>query len=305
MSDLPTFVDHVIDKELVEHIVLPELLRSKDAGEEWDAEIELHPHETTDDSVGHKLVSVDATVDYEACGDDGVESAGLGQKTGVEREFEGTGHNERLDRCQLRCSDLEEAATSLLNDVGVPVRLYERDAVGLGTGVCGHALGTVQLQVTLKSTMDLDENLTIGETAHRLGIATSALRFYENRGLIVSSRTVGGQRRYARDVLRRVSFIRAAQQVGLTLREIAEGLNSLPPDRAPTLEEWEVFATAWRPRLDEQIQTLEGIRDRLTSCIGCGCQTLDSCQIFNPDDVAAREGPGARYLGQPPTGRPT
>lgn len=151
--------------------------------------------------------------------------------------------------------------------------------------------------------MGLTELLTIGETAERLGITTSALRFYEGRGLIVSSRTPGGQRRYARDVLRRVSFIRAAQQVGLSLCEIAEGLESLPPDRAPTKEEWEEFAEAWRPRLDEQIRTLEGIRDRLASCIGCGCQTLDSCQVFNPDDIAASEGPGARYLGRAPTNR--
>lgn len=144
--------------------------------------------------------------------------------------------------------------------------------------------------------MDLVDHLTIGETADRLGIKTSALRFYEDRGLIASTRTSGGQRRYARDVLRRVSFIRAAQQVGLHLREVKEGLETLPADRAPTKEEWEQFAQAWKPRLDEQIRTLEGIRDRLASCIGCGCQTLDSCKIFNPDDIAGREGPGARYL---------
>lgn len=144
--------------------------------------------------------------------------------------------------------------------------------------------------------MDPVDHLTIGETADRLGIKTSALRFYEDQGLIASTRTSGGQRRYARDVLRRVSFIRAAQQVGLHLREVKVGLETLPADRAPTKEEWEQFAEAWKPRLDEQIRTLEGIRDRLASCIGCGCQTLDSCKIFNPDDIAGREGPGARYL---------
>lgn len=144
--------------------------------------------------------------------------------------------------------------------------------------------------------MDIEEHLTIGETATRLGVKASALRFYEDKGLIVSTRTGGGQRRYARHVLRRVSFIRAAQQVGLDLREIHEGLQTLPPDRAPTKGEWEQFAEAWRPRLDQQIRMLEGIRDRLASCIGCGCQTLDSCRIFNPDDAAGREGPGARYL---------
>lgn len=142
----------------------------------------------------------------------------------------------------------------------------------------------------------MDDLLTIGETAGRLGIATSALRFYEERGLISSTRTSGGQRRYARDVLRRVSFIRAAQQVGLPLREIRESLEQLPPERAPTKEEWEGFAQSWQPRLDAQIRLLEAIRDRLGGCIGCGCQTLDSCSVFNPDDRAALEGPGARFL---------
>lgn len=143
---------------------------------------------------------------------------------------------------------------------------------------------------------DDERVLSIGEAAARIGVATSTLRFYEDQELIVSNRTSGGQRRYARDVLRRVSFIRAAQQVGLPLSEIRESLDSLPEDRAPTKDEWEQFAEAWRPRLDAQISTLEGIRDRLTSCIGCGCQTLDSCEIFNPGDIAATEGPGARYL---------
>lgn len=153
--------------------------------------------------------------------------------------------------------------------------------------------------------MGRQEPLTIGEAAARLGIKTSALRFYEDQGLITATRTAGGQRRYGRDVLRRVAFIQAAQRVGLHLREVKHGLERLPPDRAPTKEEWEEFAEAWRPRLDEQIRTLEGIRDRLASCIGCGCQTLDSCEIFNPDDIAGRDGPGARYLTrQAPPGPP-
>lgn len=143
---------------------------------------------------------------------------------------------------------------------------------------------------------ETDDYLTIGQAATRLGLATSVLRFYEKRGLIVSTRTTGGQRRYARDVLRRVSFVRAAQQVGLPLREIRESLEQLPPERAPTVEEWESFAESWRPRLAEQITLLEAIRDRLGKCIGCGCQSLDSCSIFNPDDMAASEGPGARFL---------
>ena len=143
---------------------------------------------------------------------------------------------------------------------------------------------------------DLDDHLTIGQAAERLGLATSALRFYEEKGLISSLRTVGGQRRYARDVLRRVSFIRAAQQVGLPLAEIQGSLGALPVDRAPTQDEWRRLAEAWRPRLDEQIATLVGIRDRLAGCIGCGCQSLDSCEVFNPGDAAAKQGPGAHFL---------
>ncbi len=143
---------------------------------------------------------------------------------------------------------------------------------------------------------DLDEYLTIGQAAERLGLATSALRFYEDKGLISSLRTVGGQRRFARDVLRRVSFIRAAQQVGLPLADIKASLDALPVHRAPTQDEWQRLAEAWRPRLDAQIATLVGIRDRLAGCIGCGCQSLDSCEIFNPGDVAAEQGPGAHFL---------
>ncbi len=143
---------------------------------------------------------------------------------------------------------------------------------------------------------DLEELLTIGHASERLGLATSALRFYEDKGLISSVRTVGGQRRYARDVLRRVSFIRAAQQVGLPLAEIKSTFDALPAHRAPTQDEWQRLAEAWRPRLDDQIATLVGIRDRLAGCIGCGCQSLDSCDVFNPGDVAAKQGPGAHYL---------
>ena len=143
---------------------------------------------------------------------------------------------------------------------------------------------------------DTEELLTIGHAADRLGLATSALRFYEDKRLISSVRTVGGQRRYARDVLRRVSFIRAAQEVGLALSEIKERMDALPAHRAPTQDEWQQLAEAWRPRLEEQIATLNGIRDRLAGCIGCGCQSLDSCAVFNPGDVAAEQGPGAHFL---------
>ncbi len=141
-----------------------------------------------------------------------------------------------------------------------------------------------------------DDEMTIGETARRIGVSTSALRFYEENGLISSRRTSGGQRRYARDVLRRVAFIRAAQSVGLKLAEIRESLDELPDDRAPTKDEWEDFAGRWRPRLDHQIAVLEAIRDKLSACIGCGCQTLDACEIFNPGDKAGQQGPGAHYL---------
>lgn len=140
------------------------------------------------------------------------------------------------------------------------------------------------------------EEITIGEAAARSGVATSTLRFYETNGLIASTRTPGGQRRYARDVLRRVAFIRAAQSVGLKLTEISDSLSDLPDDRAPTKDEWERIAEQWRPRLDTQIATLVGLRDKLAMCIGCGCQSLDSCLVFNPDDKAAEGGPGAQFL---------
>lgn len=145
-------------------------------------------------------------------------------------------------------------------------------------------------------TASTDEEMTIGEAARRGGLATSSLRFYEEQGLITSRRTAGGQRRYSRDVLRRVAFIRAAQSVGLRLSEIRESLDDLPAHRAPTREEWEHFATLWRPRLEQQIAVLEAIRDKLSACIGCGCQTLDACEVFNPGDRAAERGPGPQYL---------
>ena len=138
--------------------------------------------------------------------------------------------------------------------------------------------------------------LTIGALSERTGVATSALRFYEAEGLLHSSRTDGGQRRYARDALRRVSFIRVAQQVGLSLGEIADVLASLPDGRTPNQRDWERLSNSWRPRLDEQIATLERLRDKLDGCIGCGCLTLKVCALYNPDDRAAAHGAGARYL---------
>jgi MerR family transcriptional regulator, redox-sensitive transcriptional activator SoxR len=139
-------------------------------------------------------------------------------------------------------------------------------------------------------------DLTIGEVAERSGVATSALRFYEREGLIESTRSPGGQRRFHRDVLRRVAFIRAAQHVGLTLDDIRDSLASLPDNRTPTAADWEKLSRSWRPLLDARIHELERLRDRLDSCIGCGCLSLRVCRLYNPDDVASELGPGPRYL---------
>jgi MerR family redox-sensitive transcriptional activator SoxR len=140
------------------------------------------------------------------------------------------------------------------------------------------------------------ELLTIGALSERTGVAHSALRFYESEGLIHSTRSAGGQRRYPRDVLRRVSFIRIAQQVGLTLDEIRTALSSLPQNRTPNKKDWERLSTSWRPRLDHQIAVLERLRDRLTGCIGCGCLSLQACRLLNPGDTAGERGPGPRYI---------
>ena len=138
--------------------------------------------------------------------------------------------------------------------------------------------------------------MTIGEVAERADVATSALRFYEREGLINAVRSAGGQRRYHREVLRRVAFIRAAQGVGLTLDEIREALSTLPDNRTPTAADWSRLSRSWRPRLDRRIAELERVRDKLDSCIGCGCLSLRVCHLFNPDDIAASEGPGPRWL---------
>jgi MerR family redox-sensitive transcriptional activator SoxR len=140
------------------------------------------------------------------------------------------------------------------------------------------------------------EWLSIGEVARRAGLATSALRFYESQRLIRSVRSGGGQRRFHRDTLRRVAFVRVAQRVGLTLEEIHEALASLPASRTPTRADWERLSRSWRPRLDEQIATLERLRDRLSSCIGCGCLSFKVCALYNPADAASALGPGPRYL---------
>ena len=140
------------------------------------------------------------------------------------------------------------------------------------------------------------DSMTIGQVAARAGVAPSALRWYESQGLLSASRTAGGARRYPRSVLRRLSFIRAAQNVGLSLAEVRAALATLPEGRTPTARDWTRLSAGWRARLDEQIAALTQLRDGLSSCIGCGCLSLDRCALQNPGDVAGREGPGARWL---------
>jgi MerR family redox-sensitive transcriptional activator SoxR len=142
----------------------------------------------------------------------------------------------------------------------------------------------------------LPDRITIGELAARSGVATSALRFYEARRLIAAERTAGNQRVYARPTLRRVAFIRAAQEVGLSLDEIAAALSTLPTDRTPVKKDWERLSRAWRDRLEDRIVELERLRDKLTGCIGCGCLSLKRCGLLNRDDRVASNGAGARYL---------
>ncbi len=138
--------------------------------------------------------------------------------------------------------------------------------------------------------------LTIGELSERTGVASSALRYYEREGLIHATRSDGGQRRYARDVIRRVSFVRIAQQLGLSLDDIRTAMASLPDNRTPSQRDWHRLSSDWRPRLDAQIAMLERLRDRLDGCIGCGCLSLKHCGLLNPNDRAALRGPGARFV---------
>lgn len=143
--------------------------------------------------------------------------------------------------------------------------------------------------------------LTIGELAARTGVATSALRFYEERGLIRAERTGAGHRRFPRATARRVAFVVFAQRVGLSLEEIRAELARLPADRTPTRDDWGRLSRTWHTRIDERIAELEQLKRGLTDCIGCGCLSLDRCAILNPDDRTARHGPGPRYwLGDSP-----
>ena len=140
------------------------------------------------------------------------------------------------------------------------------------------------------------QSLSVGEVAARSGFAASALRFYERAGLIRAERSAGGQRRFPRIVLRRLAFIRAARHVGLSLDEIRAALGRLPQSRTPTRADWSALSSSWRGRLDSEIEALVALRDRLDSCIGCGCLSLKRCRISNPGDAAAPGGPGAVFL---------
>jgi len=142
----------------------------------------------------------------------------------------------------------------------------------------------------------LADHISIGDLAARSGVATSALRFYEAQGLIFSDRTAGNQRRFTRSQLRRVAFIRSAQRVGLSIEEIRDALATLPDNRTPNKADWARLSRAWQARLDERIAELERLKTKLTGCIGCGCLSLRTCALSNPDDVVAERGPGAVYL---------
>ncbi|WP_216208304.1 redox-sensitive transcriptional activator SoxR [Amycolatopsis aidingensis] len=142
----------------------------------------------------------------------------------------------------------------------------------------------------------LADHLSIGQVAQRSGVPHTALRFYEDRGLIFAERSAGNQRRYPRSVLRRIAFIRAAQRVGLSLEEISEALSTLPRDHAPTKADWTRLSRNWQAELDARIDALQRLRDRLTGCVGCGCLSLRACSLHNTEDHMARFGSGARLL---------
>jgi MerR family redox-sensitive transcriptional activator SoxR len=140
------------------------------------------------------------------------------------------------------------------------------------------------------------DELTIGELSSRSGVAASALRFYEAQGLIGARRTAGNQRRYERSTLRRVALIQAGRAAGIPLEEIRAALETLPSQRTPSRRDWERLSRGWRDDLEHRITTLQALRNRLTTCIGCGCLSIDRCTLLNPDDEAATLGPGAHYL---------
>ncbi|MEU3976137.1 redox-sensitive transcriptional activator SoxR [Streptomyces bacillaris] len=138
--------------------------------------------------------------------------------------------------------------------------------------------------------------LSVGQLSARSGAAVSALHFYESKGLISSRRTSGNQRRYSRDALRRVAFVRAAQRVGIPLATIRDALASLPEERTPTRDDWARLSETWRQELDERIKQLHRLRDHLTDCIGCGCLSLETCVLSNPDDISGERITGSRLM---------
>jgi MerR family transcriptional regulator, redox-sensitive transcriptional activator SoxR len=147
--------------------------------------------------------------------------------------------------------------------------------------------------------MPNNPEMTVGQLSERSGVAVSALRFYESKGLIRSRRTAGNQRRFARDTLRRIAFIRVSQRVGIPLKAIQDALSALPGERTPTREDWARLSAMWQGELDDRIKQLERLRHGLTECIACGCLSLDRCALSNPDDVAAARGPGSRLMVAP------
>jgi MerR family redox-sensitive transcriptional activator SoxR len=142
----------------------------------------------------------------------------------------------------------------------------------------------------------IGRELSVGDVAERSGVAVSALHFYEAKGLIKSHRSRGNQRRYPREVLRRIAVIKVAQRAGIPLSAIGEALKALPDERTPTVEDWRALSAAWRAELDERITRLTRLRDELDGCIGCGCLSIRACPLRNPWDVLAAEGPGPRIL---------
>lgn len=144
--------------------------------------------------------------------------------------------------------------------------------------------------------MESSDLLTIGQIVERSGFPHSALRYYEREGLISASRTSGGQRRYRRSVLRRLAFVRAARSIGIGLDEVRAALDALPAERTPNRADWARLSRSWRGRLNEQIEALTALRDGLDGCIGCGCLSMTTCRLVNPDDAISAQGDGARAL---------
>ncbi|MGB1466527.1 MAG: redox-sensitive transcriptional activator SoxR [Alcanivorax nanhaiticus] len=149
--------------------------------------------------------------------------------------------------------------------------------------------------MTLINAADIDKALTVGEVAERSGVAVSTLHFYEKKGLIKSWRTAGNQRRYHRDVLRRVAVIKVAQRIGIPLAEITDALSALPDGRSPTARDWKCLSARWREQLDERIEQLTMLRNQLSDCIGCGCLSIKACRLRNPYDTLSEEGPGPHF----------